>query len=214
MPTSYGLGSTLTYNNNLLYEVLELSLSELETKKSVRLTWLPEGISKEESHEFLVPKQGQLLDLVDLLQEKAKIKPEDMQRLRFFLSSQGKFQKDLDLNFSVAGLQDYTTLYAELAPLEELDLKDDERVAYAFHFYREPSKAHVNGVPFKFVVKAGEPFSETRTRLQKRTGIKGKQFEKIKFAVVQKASFSKPKYLEDGKFCFHAEYSGGRGHDG
>ena len=42
-----------TYNNSnqrsdsLYYEVLEMSLSELETKKSVRLTWISEGITKE-----------------------------------------------------------------------------------------------------------------------------------------------------------------------
>jgi ubiquitin carboxyl-terminal hydrolase 7 len=34
--------------------------------------------------------------------------------------------------------------------------------------------------------------------LQTRTGIKGKPFEKIKFAVVQKSNYSKPMYLEDG----------------
>lgn len=33
--------------NALYYEVLDLSLSELETKKSLKVTWLSEGISKE-----------------------------------------------------------------------------------------------------------------------------------------------------------------------
>ena len=44
----------------------------------------------------------------------------------------------------------------------------------------------------------GEPFSKTKQRLEKRTGIKGKQFEKIKFAVVPRISYSKPIYLVDG----------------
>lgn len=48
-------------------------------------------------------------------------------------------------------------------------------------------------------VKQGEIFKETKERLSKRTGIKGKPFEKIKFAVVPRASFSSPKYIEDGK---------------
>lgn len=46
----------------------------------------------------------------------------------------------------------------------------------------------------------GEVFKKTRERLSKRTGIKGKPFEKIKFSVVQRGSFSGPKYLEDGEF--------------
>ncbi len=44
----------------------------------------------------------------------------------------------------------------------------------------------------------GEEFSETKKRLEKRTGIKGKSFEKIKFAVVRRAQFSRPHYLSDG----------------
>jgi ubiquitin carboxyl-terminal hydrolase 7 len=43
----------------------------------------------------------------------------------------------------------------------------------------------------------GEPFSETKQRLSDFTKIKGKQFDKIKFALV--APNSKPEYIEDGK---------------
>ena len=45
----------------------------------------------------------------------------------------------------------------------------------------------------------GELFKETKERLSKRTGIKGKQFEKIKFAVVPRTMYSSPHYLEDGE---------------
>ena len=45
----------------------------------------------------------------------------------------------------------------------------------------------------------GEAFAETKKRLEKRTGLKGKSFEKIKFAVVRRAHYSKPVYLKDGK---------------
>lgn len=45
----------------------------------------------------------------------------------------------------------------------------------------------------------GELFKETKERLSKRIGIKGKQFEKIKFAIIQRPPYSKPTYLTDGK---------------
>lgn len=45
----------------------------------------------------------------------------------------------------------------------------------------------------------GEKFADTKKRLEKRTGLKGKSFEKIKFAVVRRANYSKPQYLEDGR---------------
>lgn len=48
------------------------------------------------------------------------------------------------------------------------------------------------------MTRQGEKFSDTRKRLEKRTGLKGKSFEKIKFAVVRRSHFSKPQYLNDG----------------
>jgi ubiquitin carboxyl-terminal hydrolase 7 len=44
-----------------------------------------------------------------------------------------------------------------------------------------------------------ELFSETKQRLSDFTKIKGKQFDKIKFALVSKPQYSRPEYLEDGK---------------
>lgn len=45
-----------------------------------------------------------------------------------------------------------------------------------------------------------EKFADTKRRLEARTGIQGKNFEKIKFAVVKRGgSYSKPTYLQDGK---------------
>lgn len=57
-------------------------------------------------------------------------------------------------------------------------------------------------------LEQGEIFKETKERLSKRTAIKGKQFEKIKFAVVPRATFPNARYLEDGEFvllssCFY-----------
>lgn len=44
-----------------------------------------------------------------------------------------------------------------------------------------------------------EKFSETKKRLEARTGLKGKNFEKIKFALVVRSQYAKPQYLGDGK---------------
>lgn len=47
--------------------------------------------------------------------------------------------------------------------------------------------------------KQNEKFSDTKKRLEKRTGMKGKSFEKIKFAVVKRSMYTRPVYLQDGK---------------
>jgi len=44
-----------------------------------------------------------------------------------------------------------------------------------------------------------EAFKDTLLRLSKRTGIKGKNFEKIKFAVVPRSTLAKPEYLKEGE---------------
>lgn len=45
---SYAYGPTQPPRSDMLmYEVLELSLSELETRKNVKITWLPEGLTRE-----------------------------------------------------------------------------------------------------------------------------------------------------------------------
>lgn len=49
-------------------------------------------------------------------------------------------------------------------------------------------------------LKKGEIFKETKERLSKRTGLKGKRFEKVKFAVVPRQLYSTPRYLEDGMY--------------
>lgn len=45
----------------------------------------------------------------------------------------------------------------------------------------------------------GEKFIDTKKRLEKRTGLKGKSFEKIKFAIVRRPYSNKVHYLQDGK---------------
>lgn len=190
--------TTQIAHNQLYYEVLDMSLAELETKRLIKFTWLPEGITKEEPVETLVPKSGSMADIIPHIQKRFNITDDMVNRIRFFTAHVGKFHKDLALQYSVAGIQDYNQLYCEMVPEEEIeaDLKV-ARILDCFHFHKEPSKQHTQGVPFKFVVKKDERFEDTRVRLQARTGLKGKPFEKIKFAVVKKSAYSKPVYLTD-----------------
>ncbi|KAI9828435.1 MAG: hypothetical protein M1832_002863 [Thelocarpon impressellum] len=205
----YTYGGASQLPNALFYEVLDLSLSELETKKNLKITWLSEGITKEETFDILVAKNGVMADVLPMLKRKAGLDDGTAPHIRVYEVHTAKVYKELGESYGVAGINEFVSLYAERVPEEEEDAAEDDRAIFAFHFNKEPSKAH--GVPFKFLVKPvgplhglptsltdqGEVFKETRSRLEKRTGIKGKQFEKIKFAVVQRISYSKPIYLND-----------------
>ena len=143
-------------------------------------------------------KNGVISDAIPTLRKKANLDDETAKKIRFFEVHTCKIYKELKDDYAVASINDYVSLYAERMPEEESEADPETDVAiYAFHFNKEPTKAH--GVPFKFIVHAGEVFKDTKARLEKRTGIKGKNLEKVKFAVVPRTAYSRPIYLKDGK---------------
>lgn len=130
----------------LFYEVLEMSLKELEQRKPVKVSWLPDGLSKEEEYTLMVPKNAQVSDLLEALQKKANISDEMMAKVHAYEAHSHKFHKVLPLDHAIMNLYDYAQIYA--APLPE---DDSPRVMTVFHFDKEPAKAH--GIPFQFALK-------------------------------------------------------------
>lgn len=215
-PVGYGQLNMNQRNDALFFEVLDMSLAELDTKKSVKLTLLSEGITKEVSgaggvsatmiltvflqdqFDILVTKSGQVEDLIESLIKKAKLpSEEEAGRIRIYETSNHKFFRELPRDYPVISINEYTSVIAERIPTEDAEVKDQSQFISVFQYHGEPSRAH--GIPFKFLLKEGEKFADTKARLEKRTGLKGKSFEKIKFSVVRRAQFSRPQYLADGK---------------
>jgi len=196
-----GYGGGYGYANQspdtLYYEILEMSLTDLEQRKTVKVTWLPEGVTKEETFDCLVPKIGTFEDVLPVFQRKAKLPDELIEQIRFYEAHSGKVYKNLSVDTPVSTLNEFMQVYAERLPEEEREAEKEGAPSLigCFHYDKEPAKPH--GVPFIFLVKQGEIFKDTKERLSKRTGIKGKQFEKIKFAVIPHGSYSRPKVLED-----------------
>lgn len=194
----YGYAPTQA-TDQLFYEILEMSLADLELRKQIRVTLLSDGISKEEQYELLIPKQAQFSEVLSMLQKRASLPPETVDQMRFYEVHSNKVYKILPLTHSVVAMNEYMQVYAERIPEEEqeLDKERGDRLVNCLHFEKEPSKTH--GVPFVFLVKGDEVFKDTKERLSKRTGIKGKQFEKIRFAIVKGGqNYSRPLWLEDG----------------
>jgi ubiquitin carboxyl-terminal hydrolase 7 len=206
-PYNYG-GQTTQRSDALFYEKLELSLKELEQRKAIKITWLPDGLSKEEDYTLMIPRTAQISDLIAALQSKANISDEVIDKVRVYEAHNSKFFKALYSDFQIMGIGEYLTLYAAAFP----EIEGAKKIP-VFHFDKEPSKVH--GIPFQFPLKEvgslwlfindtadllqNELFSDTKQRLSEFTKIKGKQFDKIKFALVCKPQYSKPDFLEDGK---------------
>lgn len=199
--TAYGAYSQHR-NDALYYEVLEVSLQDYETKKIMKPTWLHEGIVKEEQLEVLVPKQGIIDDLVAGIMRKLKMSDDvDPRRIRVLEVVSGKISRVLAGDFNVGVISEFTVLYAEMISDEEINMDENDREISCYHFDKEPTKQH--GIPFILIIKPGETFKTTKERISKRTGIRGKLFQNIKFAIVPKAPYQKQvRYVDDDDILY------------
>ena len=147
--SSYSLSQR---NDALYFEVMDMSLSELESKKAIKVTWVGENLSKDELHELLVPKNGNIQDILIELKRKAELEDETIASTRLYLTQGNKISKELGNEYPVSSIIDYCPMVAQQIPKEELGKPSgDDRAVYAFHFEKEVSKTH--GIPFKFYLK-------------------------------------------------------------
>ncbi|KXT16123.1 hypothetical protein AC579_5072 [Pseudocercospora musae] len=184
--------------DHLFFEVLDMSLTDLEQRKTLKVTWLSEGITKEEPLELLVHKQSNFTAVLEVMQKKLQLPEEVAKETRFYEVHSNKVYKILPPTHGVLTLNEFMNVYAERVPEEEkeLDAEKGDRLLSCMHFEKEPSKSH--GVPFVFLMKDGEVFKQTKERISKRTGIKGKNFEKIRFAVIKGGqNYSRPAWIDD-----------------
>jgi ubiquitin carboxyl-terminal hydrolase 7 len=150
-PTGYQQSTNAQRPDAFFYEVLDMSLAELDLKKSIKVTWLSEGISKEDVYDILVNKNGRIEDLIEALVVKARIPGEDEAGpIRVYESTNNRFFRELARDHPIINMNEYTSVYAERVPEEELDADENHFIA-AFHFQSEPSRMH--SVPFKFLLK-------------------------------------------------------------
>ncbi len=152
----------------ILYEKLEVSIVELETKRSLKVTWTGVHNKEEATVPFLLPKTSSVHDLADNLAKKVTLTPSGTGKIRIFeISKDGKMQKEFTGSEMIGNIPDPVELYAEVCastmnftralkfmqeiPREELEADDSDKVIGVFHFSKDLSRTH--GVPFKFVVK-------------------------------------------------------------
>ncbi|KAF8350768.1 hypothetical protein F5887DRAFT_1210069 [Amanita rubescens] len=190
----------------ILYEKLEVSIVELETKRSLKVTWTGVHNKEEATVPFLLPKTSSVHDLADNLAKKVTLTPSGTGKIRIFeISKDGKMQKEFTGSEMIGNIPDPVELYAEEIPREELEADDSDKVIGVFHFSKDLSRTH--GVPFKFVVKRGEKFYDTKKRLQTRLGLSDKEIAKYRFALIQVSTFKQPSYIEDDDTIYEHQFA-------
>lgn len=150
-PSGYTQMNSNQRNDALFFEVLDMSLAEMDTKKSVKITWLSEGITKDDLYDILVPKNETVDDLIQALIKKAKL-PDEAEggKIRVFEVANHKFFREMPRDYPVISFNEYTNVVAERMSEEEV-AADESQFINCFHFQSEPSRVH--GIPFRFLLK-------------------------------------------------------------
>ncbi|KAG8854609.1 hypothetical protein FRB91_003318 [Serendipita sp. 411] len=189
----------------ILYELLDVSIAELETKRSLKVVWTGLHNKEEGTYPFLLPKTSTVADLAEHLMKTVVFSRDGSRRIRLFaISKDGKRQEELNSLDMIGNLLDASEIFAEEIPREEEEAQETDKVIYAYHFYREPTRAH--GVPFRYVCKPGEKFSETKKRLAVRLQVPEKDWAKYRFALIQEATFKQPTYINDDDCLYEHKF--------
>ena len=99
----------------ILYEKLDVSIVELETKRSLKVVWTGVHNKKEATLPFLLPKTSSVNDLTDHLSKLVILTPTGSQKIRLFeISKDGFYQKEFSGTEMIGNIPDPAELYAEV----------------------------------------------------------------------------------------------------
>ena len=99
----------------ILYEKLDVSIVELETKRSLKVVWTGIKNKEESTHQFLLPKTSMVHDLAAELAKQVKLTPGGTGKIRVFeVSKDGKTQKEFTNSEMIGNIPDPVELYAEV----------------------------------------------------------------------------------------------------
>ena len=112
-PANYVSPQTTTV---ILYEKLDVSIVELETKRSLKVVWTGIHNKEESTHQFLLPKTSMVHDLAAELAKQVKLTPGGTGKIRVFeVSKDGKTQKEFTNSEMIGNIPDPVELYAEVS---------------------------------------------------------------------------------------------------
>ena len=99
----------------ILYEKLDVSNVDLETKCSIKVTWTGIYNKEEGTHAFLLPKTSMMYDIADHLWTLVTLSSGGTGKIRIFeISQDGKTQKEFSGLEPISNIPQPRDLYAEV----------------------------------------------------------------------------------------------------
>ena len=131
----------------IFYEVLEVSVLELQTKRILKVGWLNSKVQEETTHQVLVSKDGTVLDVWNAFREKLGRTIDD-QRVRFL---QHLHHRIAPLEFSTPVSSLDGAFYFEEVQPEDLQKGAMDAWVEVVHFQKDPQRRF--GIPFYILVR-------------------------------------------------------------
>ncbi|RIA93955.1 ICP0-binding domain of ubiquitin-specific protease 7-domain-containing protein [Glomus cerebriforme] len=198
------LNQTLTYEiPTVFYEILDESNiepvkpKEPKTEKLFKIIWLGNIVKHEEIIDICLQKDAIVSEIITEILKKVTLSSPNA-RIRLYKVMNHKIQKEYKETELIGMIKEFTTLYAEEIPQDELLADFNDRIIQVFHFTKEPHRTH--GIPFKFIIKNGETLADLKIRLQLRLDMNQNDFEKIRvaiFSILSVITCEKPVYPKD-----------------
>lgn len=99
----------------ILYEKLDVSIVELEMKRSLKIIWVDAQNQEGASHDFLLPKTTSVFDLANQLAKVISLKPSGTHKIRVFqMSVDKRAQREFSDGEMIGNVPEPVELYAEV----------------------------------------------------------------------------------------------------
>ena len=134
----------------IYFELLDISLTELESKRALNLSVLDTTFKETGPLEFLVSKLAKMTDLCELVKQKMNLQSAEFRIFEVLNSRKVKTFLPTD---TVSILNEYATLYFQIIPKSEQEILSGEKegfVVEGFHFAKDTYRGH--GIPFTIEV--------------------------------------------------------------
>lgn len=204
----------------LFYEILSMALPELESKKSLKVSWHNSATEEVKVINLLLNKESTVGDALQALEgeippaggdaegsadspvamesvggsELARLPP---RRLRMMEVFNHRIYKIFQENEEIDTINDlYWTIRAEHIAPEEYHSGPNDKLIHVRHIYRDTrmNMTHNFGDPFLLLIAPEETLASVRSRIQAKLSLSDEELSKWKIAVV---SFGRVEYLED-----------------
>lgn len=146
--------SSNPYSNQsflLYYELLDISLEELERKRYLKLSFLEHGVKEHGPHSLLIEKTATFEDVVAALFQKLQVEP--LRHVRAVEVVNSRRTKILSPADPISIINEYGSLYIESFDEEELELAQGQKegkMVEVFHFSKDVYRSH--SLPFTFLM--------------------------------------------------------------